>query len=173
MIVIEIVDHDEIEIGACRHLARAEPPQRDDGTLAAADAAIGLGEIDLRPCVNGAQEHIGEPSENLAGLLRGDRTGQDSRPNQKHVLLTEQTDRIQHGLVAAGFAERARQHRLQPVPVRCRAEEGRIDQRIDEMRIERHDIGEPRRDAQDQRDEADQFRVLPQQGKEAAAGAQG
>ena len=40
------------------------------------------------------------------------------------------------------------------------------------MRILRQDIGEPRRDAEDQRDEADQFRILPQQREEAAAGAQ-
>ena len=59
MIVIEIVDHDEVEVGTRRHLAGAKPAQRDDRALAAADAAVSFGEIGFRPRVDGAQQNIG------------------------------------------------------------------------------------------------------------------
>ena len=88
------------------------------------------------------------------------------------MLLAEQPDGVEHGLVAARLAERARKLRFEPLFVGQRAEKARIDQRIDEMRILRQNIGKPRRGAEDQRDKADQFRILPQQREKAAAGAQ-
>ena len=73
--------------------------------------------------------------ENLARLLGRKRAGEDSRADQEHVLLAEQADRIEHVLVAARLAERVRKLRLQPLRVRQRAEEARVDQRIDDVRI--------------------------------------
>ena len=40
------------------------------------------------------------------------------------------------------------------------------------MRILRQNVGEPRRDTEDQADKADQFRILPQQREKPPAGAQ-
>ncbi len=53
-----------------------------------------------------------------------------------------------------------------------RAEKTRLDQRIDQIRALRQNVGEARRDAEDQGDETDELRVLPQQRQEQTAGAQ-
>ena len=87
------------------------------------------------------------------------------------MLLSEQADRIEHVLVAAGLGQRAGKLGFDPLFVGQRAEEMRVDQRIDEMRILGKNVGEPRRDAEDQRDESHQLRILPEQRKEATAGA--
>src|ERR1700744_2963921 len=162
MLLIEIIDDDEIEIGTRRHLTRAEPAERDNGAAFAADPAMGRGKVILHQFVNGPQEHVGKGSEYLAGLLRRYRTGQDTRADQEHVLLPELTDRIEHRFVALSIFERLPQRPFEPRPVRQGAEEARIDQRIDDVRILRQDVGKTWRDAKDQRDEADQFRILPQ-----------
>ena len=53
-----------------------------------------------------------------------------------------------------------------------RAEKTRLDQRIDQIRALRQNIGEARRNTEDQRDETNELRVLPQQRQEQTAGAQ-
>ena len=103
MLLVEIVDHDEIEIGARRHFPGAEPAERDDRALAVADAAVRGDEIIFHLSVNGAQQNVGKPRESLAGLFRGHRAGKDPRADQEHVLLAEQPDGVEHGLVAAGL----------------------------------------------------------------------
>ena len=50
MLLVEIVDHDEIEIGIRGHLAGAKPAERDDRAFAASDAAVAAAEIVLRLC---------------------------------------------------------------------------------------------------------------------------
>ena len=107
MVLIEIVDHDEIEVGICGHFAGAEPAERDDRALAAADAAVGSGEIGFHYFVNGAQQHLGKPRKNLTGLLRRHRPGQNSRADQEHMLLAEQADGVERRLVAARVFKRA------------------------------------------------------------------
>ena len=101
MLRVEIVDHDEIEIGACGHFPGAEPAERDDRAFAAADAAVRGDEIVFHFFVDGAQQHVGKPRKSLARLLRGNRPGENARADQEHMLLAEQTDGVEHGLVAA------------------------------------------------------------------------
>ncbi len=163
MLGIEIVDHDEIEIGVRGHLAGAEPAQREDRGLLAADAAVRGGKIIFHASMHGADQDIGKPGKYLARLFGRNRARQDSRTDQEHMLLAEETDCIENLLVARGIAERAIEFGLKPFFIGQRAKETRIDQRIDHLRILRKNIGEPRRDAEDQRDETDEFRILPQQ----------
>ena len=61
---------------------------------------------------------------------------------------------------------------FEPRFVRQGAEEGRVEQRIDDLRLLRENVGETRCDAENERDEAQQFRILPQQRKKAPTGAQ-
>ena len=169
---VEIVDDNEVEVGRRRHLPRAEPAERHDRRLLAADAAVPGNEVFVDAGIERADEHLGEAGVDLARLLGRDRPGQDSRPDQEHALLAELADRIEHVLVATGLAERLRQLRRQPLLVGHRAEEARVDERIDDMGVVRQDIGEARRNADDQGDETDEVRILPQQREEASASAQ-
>ena len=118
MLLVEIVDHDEIEIGTRRHFPGAEPAEREDRGLVAADAAMRRRKIRLRPFVHGAQQHIGKPGENLARLLGRHRARQNPRADQKHMLLAEQPDGIEHVLIAARLVERARKIRFEALLVR-------------------------------------------------------
>ena len=170
--LLEIVDDDEIEVGTCGHFAGAEPAECDDRAFAAADAAVDGGEIGFHSSVNGAQQHVGKPREGLTRLLRRHRPGENSRADQEHMLLAEQADGVERRLVAGRVFQHAAELRFEPRLVGQRAEEARIDQRIDEVRMVRQDVGQPRRRAEDERDEADQVRILPQQRQKAAARAQ-
>ena len=172
MLGVEIVNDDEIEIGARGHFAGAEAAECQDRGLLAAHAPMRRGEIGFDAGVQRADQHVGEAGEHLAGLFGGQRAGEDARADQEHVLLAEPADGIEHVLVAARFAESAREVRFEALCLRQRAEEAGVDQRIDDMRVLRQDVGEPRRDAEDQRDEANKLRVLPQQREQAPAGAQ-
>ena len=169
---VEIVDDNEVEVGRRRHLPRAEPAERHDRRLLAADVAVPGNEVFVDAGIERAGEHFGEAGVDLARLLGRDRPGQDSRPDQEHALLAELADRIEHVLVATGLAERLRQLRRQPLLVRHRAEEARVDERVDDVGVVRQDIGEAGRNADDQGDETDEVRILPQQREEAPASAQ-
>ena len=100
IVLVEIVDHDEVEIGARGHFPGAEPAEREDRGLLAADAAVCGGEILLHFAVHRADENIGEAGKNLAGLLGRHRAGKNPRADQEHVLLAEQADGIEHVFVA-------------------------------------------------------------------------
>ncbi len=169
---LEIVDHDQVEVGARRHLPGAEPAEREDRGLLAADAAVCGGEILLHLAVHRADEHVGKPRKNLAGLLGRHRARQDARADQEHVLLAEQADGVEHVFVALGLDQPAGEFGFELRFIGQRAEKTRLDQRIDQIRALRQNVGEARRDAKDQGDETDELRVLPQQRQEQTAGAQ-
>ena len=70
----EIVDHDEVEIGGRRHLARAELAHRDDGDASAADSSV-LGREGLRDAAQArADQALRERAVGLAARGR-DRAG--------------------------------------------------------------------------------------------------
>ena len=136
----------------------------------------------MRPCSGGkisldagmqrTDEQVGKSGEHFAGLLRRKRSGQNASADQEHVFLAEQPDRIEHFLVAAGLAQRRGEIGLEPFGIGQRAEEARVDERIDDVRMLRENFGEPWRGAENERDEANEFRILPQQREQAPAGAQ-
>src|SRR4029077_71705 len=57
-----------------------------------------------------------------------------SRADQDHVLLAEQADGVEHVFVAGRFGQPAREPSLELRFVGQRAEEARLDQRIDQIR---------------------------------------
>src|SRR4029078_1442179 len=138
----------------------------------AGDPPVPGNEVFLHARKECADEYFGEAGINLARLPGRDRSGQDSRADQEHALLAEQADRVEHVLVAAGLAERRDKLRGQQLLVRYGAEEARVDERIDDVRVVGQNIGETRRKTDDQRDEANEVRILPQQREEASAGAE-
>ena len=112
IVLVEIVDHDQVEIGARGHLPGAEPAEREDRGLLAADAAVCGGEILFHFAVHRADEHVGKACKNLAGLLGRHRAGQDARADQEHVLLAEQADGVEHVFVALASRPAGAQARL-------------------------------------------------------------
>lgn len=169
---IEVVDDDEIEIGARRHFPAAELAHGDDRTLPAADAAVARGEGVVRRVVQRADDHVGQACEGVAGLLRRRGAGQDARSDQEHVLLAEQPHAVEEVLVGARLFERTRQLGLQHLGVGQRAEEGGIDQRIHDLRMLRKDVGQPRRGAEQMRHQGDEVGVLVEQGEKRCAAVQ-
>ena len=101
MLVVEIVDHDQVEIGGRRHLAAAELAEREDRDLLPGDAAVQLDELVLDRAMQRADQHVGEPRERLAGLLRRHGAGEDARADQEHLLLREDADAVEEILVTA------------------------------------------------------------------------
>jgi len=98
-VLVEIVDHDQIEVGARGHFPGAEPAERKDRGFLAADAAVCGGEILFHFAVHRADEHIGKACKNLAGLLGRHRAGKNPRADQEHVFLAEQSDGVEHVFV--------------------------------------------------------------------------
>ena len=88
------------------------------------------------------------------------------------MFLAEQTDGIEYVFVALRLDQPARQLGFELRFVGQRAEKTRLDQRIDQVRALRQNIGEARRHAEDQSDETDELGILPQQRQEQATGAQ-
>ena len=80
MLVVEIVDDDEIEVGTRGHLARAEPAKREDRRLLAADAAMRGGEIVFDAAMQPANEDVGQFGEYAARLLGRNRSGKNAAP---------------------------------------------------------------------------------------------
>ncbi len=124
---------------------------------------MGLREILLHRAVKRADHYVGQRGEGVARLFGGDRLRQDARADQEHLLLAEHADAVEEIFIGRGLADRALPFRAQLGLVRQRAEESRLQQRIDHMRIARENVGKPRRGAENERDEADQIGILPQQ----------
>ena len=167
MLGIEVVDHDQVEVGGRRHLAPAELAEREDRHLLPGDAAVQAGELLLDGAVQRADQHIREPREGLARLLRRHGARQDARADQEHVLLREDANAIEKVLVRSGLAQRALEPGGKLGFLGQRAEEARIDHRIHGFRKLREAVGQPRRGAEHQRDQRDQIGILPQQRKQA------
>ena len=169
---VEIVDQDQVEIGARRHLVAAELAHGEHRILLGSDAAVRRRKVAADRAMHRADHGVGQPREGFTRLPRSHRAGQDAHADQKHVFQPEHADTLEQILIVA----RLRQCRVQPLVELLlagqRAEEARIDQRIDDLRIARQRVGEPRRDAEHQRDQRDQVGVLPQQRQQARGGMQ-
>ena len=163
MLAVEVVDQDQVEIGASGHLAAAELAHGQHRSRLAAHVAVRRREIIGDRAMHGSDHRVGEPRESLARLPRRHRAGQDAHADQKHIFQPEHADAFEQVLVVA----RLRQRRVEPPAefrlVRQGAEKARIDQRIHHLRIARQRIGEPGRDAEHQRDQRNEIGVLPQQ----------
>ena len=147
---------------------------REHGALLAARCGRGCSaNASLDRSVQRADDHVGEAGEGLAGLLRRHRAGQDARADQEHLLLAEQADAVEEILVEArpGRASAA-SPASSLLGVRQGAEEGRVDQRVHHLRMMRDDVGEPRRGAEQQRDQGEQIGILAQQREQPGAAVQ-
>ena len=123
MVLVEIIDNDEIEVGGCGHLAPAELAERQHDALLSLHPAIDAAEILLDGAVHRADQHIGKPGKRFAGLLRRYRAGEDARADQEHVLLSELARAIEQVFVGVGLRKRPGQLRRKPLGVGQRAEE--------------------------------------------------
>jgi hypothetical protein len=123
--------------------------------------------------VERAHQHIRDPRERLAGLLRRHRPRQDAGADQKHLLLGEDADAVEIVLVARRLREETGKRHGEVRLLGQRAEEGRIDHRVDDFREVRETLGKPRCRPNHKRDQRDHVRVLPQQRQQAAAALEG
>ena len=163
IVPVEIIQQDQVEIGGRRHLAAAEPAHREDRGLLPLDAAVLGGELIPDQAMHGVHDALGDVGKGDAGLLGGNRAGQDARADQEQALLAEQPQAIEEVFVGVRVLQRRRQPRRQFLLVRHRAEETRIDQAVHDLRLARQHVAEPRRRAEDQRHQRDQIAVLSQE----------
>ena len=173
IVPVEIVQQDQVEVGGRRHLAAAEPAHREDRGLLPLDAAVLGGELIPDQAVHGVHDALGDVGKGDAGLLGGNRAGEDARADQEQALLAEQPQAIEEVFVGVRVLQRRRQPRRQFLLVRHRAEETGIDQAVHDLRLARQHVAEPRRRAEDQRHQRDQIAVLPQERNQPAAALQG
>ena len=172
ILVVEIIEQDQVEIGGRRHLAAAEPAHREDRGLLPLDAAVLGGELIGDQAMHGVDDALGDVGKGDAGLLRRHRAGQDARADQEQALLPEQPQAIEKVFVGVRVLQRRRQPRRQFLLVRHRAEEARIDQPVHDLRLARQHVAEPRRGAEDQRHQRHQIAVLAEQRDQPAAALQ-
>ena len=98
-VLVEIIEQDQVEIGGRRHLAAAEPAHREDRGLLPLDAAVLRGELIGDQAMHGVHDALGDVGKGDAGLLGGNRAGQNSRADQEQALLAEQPQAIEEILV--------------------------------------------------------------------------
>ena len=139
---IEIIEQDQIEIGRGGHLAAAEPAHREDRGLLPLDPAVLGREPVGHQAMHGMDDALGDVGEGDAGLLGGDRAGQDARADQEQAFLAEQPQAIEKLFVGIRVRQRRRQPRRQFALVRHRAEEARIDQPVHDLRLPRQHVAE-------------------------------
>ncbi len=99
MLVVEIVDQDEIEIGARGHLATTELAEGQQRRLLSGDPAVGLCEEMFDLAMQRADNHVGEQRKRLPRLLRRNRARKNAHTDQEHVLLPEQPEPVEHVLI--------------------------------------------------------------------------
>src|SRR5262245_42257241 len=160
MLCIGVIDNDEIEIGGSGHFAAAELTERQQCDLLLAQTAMLSCKNLLNLSIKRADHRAGEPRKRLPGLFRRYRARKHARSDQEHLLLTEHADLIEKFLVSARLAEIARKLNRQLFLVGQRAEESRIEQRINGLRVACEDVGKARRDAEDTHDQRDQIGIL-------------
>src|SRR5262249_38599878 len=147
MLGIEVIDDDEVEIRARRHLVPAELPQREDRGLLPCDAAMQVREMLFDRAVKRANERIRQPGEGLARLLRRHGSRENARPDQEHLLLREDAEANEEVLIRPGLAQRALEGGRELGFFRQRAEEARVDDRVHDLRKLSEAVGEPWRGA--------------------------
>src|SRR4051794_25019773 len=128
-----------------------------------------LGELLFDRTVERAGEHIRQPGERLACLLRRHRPRQDARSDQEHLFLCEYADAIEKVLVRTCLLKRAVETVRNFGFFRQRAEEAWIDHGIHHLWKLREAVCQPWRGAEDERDQRDEIRILPQQREQPAA----
>ena len=170
--MVEIIQQDQVEIGGRRHLAAAEPAHREDRGLLPLDAAVLRRELVGDQAMHGMDDALGDVGKGDAGLLGGDRAGQDPRADQEQALLAEQPQPVEKLLVGIRVLQRRRQPPGQFMLVRHGAEEARIDQPVHDLRLPRQHVAEPRRRAEDQRHQRDELAVLAEQRDQPPAALQ-
>ena len=106
---LEIVDDDEIEIRTRRHPARAEPAERKDRGLLAADTTVDAGKIGFDAGACTARGSTRRPTSQTRRLLAPPTASRKECGRvQEHMLLAEQADCVEHVFVGAGLADSPR-----------------------------------------------------------------
>ena len=172
LIVVEIIQQDQIEIGRGGHLAAAKPAHREDRGFLPPDPAMLGREPVGHEAMHGIDDALGDVGEGNAGLLSRHRAGQDARADQEQAFLAEQPQAVEELLVGIGIGQGGREPRRQFTLVRHRAEEARIDQPVHDLRLPRQHVAKPRRGAEDERHEGDEVAVLAEQRDQPAAALQ-
>src|SRR6185369_13256867 len=104
MLLVEIIDDDQVEVGGRGHLTPAELAKRQQHDLLPDDAAVRLRKQVLDVAAKRADHNIGKAGESLRRLLRRYGSRQDTGADQEHVLLAEQAQTIEMVLVGLGLA---------------------------------------------------------------------
>ena len=172
MVVIEIIKQDQIEIGRRRHFAAAEPAHGENRGLLRLDAAVLGCELIGDQAMHGINDALGDVGKGHAGLLSGDRAGQDTRADQEQALLAEQPQPVEKLLVGIRIRQCRRKARGQFALIRHCAEEARIDQPIHDLRLPRQHVAEPRGGTENQRNQSHEIAVLAEQRNQPPAALQ-
>src|SRR5262249_24383002 len=155
MLTGEVINENEVEIGARGHLAPTELTERKHGALLLRQPPVRGGERLLNFAVHGSDEHVGKARIVGAGLLGGDRPRENARTDKEHVLLAERTGAVEKIFLRARFTRGTRELGRKFFGVVKRAEERRVDQRVHHLRVARDDVGKPRRGAEREREQSE------------------
>ncbi len=112
VLLVEVIDDDEIEIGGRGHLATAELAQRQHGDLLPRQACHARATNACpRHCDRTARIRHPRARANAPRLLRRYGAGQDTRTDQEHLLPPELPGAVEQVFVGKRLRERARQFR--------------------------------------------------------------
>ncbi len=130
---IEIVEHDEIEVGAGGHLAAAELAHGEHRRIRAGNAAVRLHEARPDAGVQGADDDLRHAGIGLARPRRRQRAGDDAHADQNVLFLPEAAGAVELFFLIGAASSRLRDGRRGPAR-RAARRRRRIEQRIGERR---------------------------------------
>ena len=87
--LVEVVDDNEIEIGIGRHFAAAELAHGEDRSFGLSYRPVICSHRVRRRCGEARAPPYRRGREGLAGLLRGHRTSENARADEKDLLLSD------------------------------------------------------------------------------------
>jgi hypothetical protein len=147
-LLVEIVDHHKVEIGACRQLAGAETPEAEDGDPAAWNSSV-LGLEDLPDLLEGRpDDRAGDGRVGLAHLGGRDDAGEEPCAGNEPHLPRRIAGAIQKFLMAARLPDELPDLLLDGGILRQGLAEGRIDEGVEHMGSLRDHICQARRGAE-------------------------
>ena len=170
--LIAIVDEDQVQIGAHRHLAAAQLAEAEDRQLGAGQAAVGLGEFLQDRLGERGDDAIGDVAQRPAGLGQGVGVAQDLHADLELAVVGPAPRQVEHVLEVPSPREPPRQLLVHGRAARRPGVEVGRQDGIQQARVAAQVIGESRRRAHDLGQQVEQVRVGVQQGEQLHPGGQ-
>ena len=166
---VVVVEQDQVDVGAGGQLAIAQPPHAEQRQPRAGHPAMLLGKGIADRLQRGVQHHIGDVGEGRPRLAHIDHAAEEARTDEETLFGGKDPQPRQNVLVAVRLRQEAGQPLLHHRALGHLVEEGRVEQRVEDMRARRDGLAQRRGRGDDQRQKVEDARVGGDQREELDA----